>query len=235
MDATDVSPSGDGVGPDRDGPAPTETAKQMATAAGATVKQEMASFASAAQDKVQTVADEQRTAAAKAIGGFATAIQHAGEELADNDQTMAGQLIKQAADRLGDLAHAVSDTRPDEMLRGLRNFSRSNPVAFAACSALAGFAIARLVRSGVEPLAPAQPDMAPGAGAQQPSQSYAVTAPPGPSAGAPAAGLSPGQSQYASTPSPDLYAAPDRSSGVGATAPGPDALSLRGGGDDDLI
>ena len=152
MATTEVSPGGDGVQPQADRPEPAATAKQMATAAGSTVKQEIASFASAAQDKVQARVDEQRSTAARAIGDFAAAIQHAGDELADKDQSMAGHLIKQAADQLGQLAHTISDKKPEEMLSGLREFGRRNPAAFAACSALAGFAIGRLVRSSVEPV-----------------------------------------------------------------------------------
>lgn len=150
METTGVTPPTDGLS--RDGPEPAEAAKQMASAAGTTVKQEVASFAASAQDKAHAAVDEQRQTAAKAIGDFATAIQHAGDELAQNDQSMAGHLIKQAADRLGQLAHTVSDKRPEELLTGLRDFGRRNPAAFAAASALAGFAIGRLVRSSVEPM-----------------------------------------------------------------------------------
>ena len=151
MDTTEGSLPSDR--PERaDGPDPAGSAKQMASAAGAAVKQEVASFASAAQDKVQGQVEEQRKTAARAIGDFATAIQHAGDELADKDQTMAGHLIKGAADRLSDLARTVSDKRPDELLQGLRDFGRSNPAVFAACSVLAGLAVGRLLRSSVEPL-----------------------------------------------------------------------------------
>lgn len=135
-----------------DGADPTSSMKQMAGAAGNVVKQEAASFASAAKDKFQTQADEARETASKAIGDFATAIQHASDELAGKDQTMAAHLVKGAADRVGDLARTLSDKRPDEMLQGMREFGRRNPMALAAFGVLAGLAVGRLLRTSVEPL-----------------------------------------------------------------------------------
>lgn len=221
MDPTQASPSGDAVGEERDRVEPAETAKQMATAAGATVKQEIASFTSSAQDKVQAAAEDQRQTAAKAIGGFATAIQHAGDELAANDQSMAAHLIKQAGDRLSDLAHTVSDKRPEEVLQSLREFSRGNPVAFAAVSALAGFAIGRLVRSGVEPMDPAPSDAA--AGAIKPTLT--------PQDNGPSFALDQGGPGSGTAPNPQ----PDLSSGARSSAPIADGQSSQGGPDDDLL
>lgn len=144
-------PGGPSVGADSGrSPDPVATAKDMAGQAKDRVMQEAQSFAASAQDAVKDQTVRRKDAAGQAIGQFASAVRHAGDELAENDQSMAGHMIRQAADGLEGFARAVSDKRPEELLQGVRDFGRSNPVAFVAGAALAGFAIGRFFRSSAQ-------------------------------------------------------------------------------------
>jgi hypothetical protein len=122
----------------------------MAGAAKDRVQQEAAHFADSAKDTLRQTAEQQKASASEAIGDFSRAIRRAGEDLAQNDRTMAGHMVKQAADGLGDLAHTLADKRPEELVEVLRDFGRSNPVAFAAGAALLGIALGRVVRATAE-------------------------------------------------------------------------------------
>jgi hypothetical protein len=119
----------------------------MVTAAAATVKQEVATFASTVQDKAQDKIEDKKQVATKTMADFATAIRHAGDELAQHDQTAVGRVVKQAADGLEHLTRTVSEKRPEELLDAVREFGRSNPTAFIAGSVLLGVALGRFARS----------------------------------------------------------------------------------------
>lgn len=125
------------------GPSP----KDMASAAAATVKQEVATFASSVQDKAQDQIEDKKQIATKTMGDFASAIRSAGEELAQHDQTAVGRVVKQAADGLEHFTRTVSEKRPEELLDTVREFGRSNPTAFIAGSVLLGIALGRFARS----------------------------------------------------------------------------------------
>lgn len=131
-------------------PAGSDTApspKEMVTAAAATVKQEVASFASSVQDKAQDKIEDKKQVATKTMGDFASAIRLAGDELAQHDQSAVGRIVKQAADGLEHLTRTVSEKRPEELLDAVRQFGRSNPTAFIAGSVLLGVALGRFARS----------------------------------------------------------------------------------------
>ena len=125
----------------------TQSPKEMATAAAATVKQEVATFAASVQDKAKEQIDDKKEVATKTLGDFANAIRHAGDELAQHDQSAVGRVVKQAADSLEHLSRSVSEKRPEELLDAVREFGRNNPTAFIAGSVLLGVALGRFARS----------------------------------------------------------------------------------------
>jgi uncharacterized protein YukE len=121
--------------------------KELASAAAQGVKQEVASFASTAQEKVADQVEQHKQAASQTLGEFANAIRKAGDELAQHDQSMAGRVVKQAANGLETLSRSVTDKRPEELLDAVRNFGRQNPGAFIAGSVLLGIALGRFAKS----------------------------------------------------------------------------------------
>lgn len=111
------------------------------------VKQEAASFAASAQERLSDGADRQMDTAAQGLHVFAGAIRTAAEELAKQDQSVAGSLVKRAADGLEDLSRSLSSKDPEQLLDAVRQFGRDNPVAFAGASVLIGVALGRVARS----------------------------------------------------------------------------------------
>lgn len=121
--------------------------KEMVSAAGRAVKQEVSGIADYAGRKALDQIDSQKQAAVDTLGEFANALRQAGGELADHDRTLAGRMVKQAADGLEQFSRSVADKRPEEMLDAVRDFGRRHPITFVAGSVLAGVAIARFLRS----------------------------------------------------------------------------------------
>ena len=144
---TNADLGGAPAGPGPTGGADTSSPKEMAAAAVQTVKQEAATFADSAKDKVLEQVGQKKETASQTLGDFANAIRKAGDELAQHDQSMAGRMVKQAADGLEGISRSVSDKRPEELLEAVREFGRANPTAFIAGSVLLGLAIGRFARS----------------------------------------------------------------------------------------
>jgi hypothetical protein len=134
--------------------------KEMAASAAQTVKQEAASFAGEAREKVVDKLEQQKQSATHTLSDFANAIRKAGDELDQSDQSMATQLVRQAADGLEGLARSVTDKRPEELLDAVRDFGRRNPTAFIAGSVLAGIAIGRFLKSSSSSIESNTPPMA---------------------------------------------------------------------------
>jgi len=128
--------------------------KDLAAAASQTVKEEVATFAAAAQDKVLDKVEEKKETASETLSQFASAIRTAGDELAKHDQSMAGHMVKKAADGLESFTRSISDKRPEELVDAIRDFGRRNPGAFVAGALLAGLAVGRFLRSSASPEMP---------------------------------------------------------------------------------
>ena len=131
--------------------AASESPKAMATAAADAVKQEVATFAASAQEKVIGQVDEKKETATETLTQFASAIRNAGDELAQNDQSVAGRIVRQAADGLESFTRSMADKRPEELFDAVRDFGRRNPAAFIAGAVLAGLAAGRFLRSSSAP------------------------------------------------------------------------------------
>lgn len=103
--------------------------------------------ASAASAKTDLAA-RKATSAARSTS---SALRDAGDKLVqDNDApNWLGSAFQQAADGIADLAETVDGKEPQEMMRDVNGFARSNPTAFLAGAALAGFAAARFMKAGL--------------------------------------------------------------------------------------
>ena len=85
---------------------------------------------------------------------LAAAMRQYGEQaeaLADGRPSQAGPMpdyLRQASDRLEELAERVEERGPEGLLEDLQGFARRRPGAFLLGAAVAGFGIGRLVRAG---------------------------------------------------------------------------------------
>lgn len=107
--------------------------------------------ASDAQSHARQVAAEKaeklQDAAATHLRTFADAVRNAGEELAEKDPGPVSSLVRQAAEGLEQFSGALGRKSSGEMIDGVREFGRQNPLGFFAGSMLAGFALARFAGS----------------------------------------------------------------------------------------
>ncbi len=92
-------------------------------------------------------ADELQGAAASHLRTFADAVRSAGDELADKEPGPVSDLVRQAAEGLERFSGALENKSSSDMIGGVREFGRQNPVGFLAGSMLAGFALARFASS----------------------------------------------------------------------------------------
>ena len=125
-------------------------AKDAASQAMDTAKQQADQVASSVQSKAKDTLEHGKQTASQTLVDFAGAIRKAGDELAQHDQSLAGRLVKQAADGLEGLSHAVADKRPDELLDAVRDLGRRNPGAVVAGAVLIGLALGRFAKSSAK-------------------------------------------------------------------------------------
>ena len=192
--ATDTGSSHTGSG--------MEAAKENAEQLTERVKDRAADLKRKAEDTVQdmgararSAADEQKNVAAERVGGVAHALRVASDDLRDQGQPMVAEYSRHVAEGLESMAQSLSRRSVDDLVGGIEDFARQRPVAFMGGAMVAGFALARFMKSSAARRSER------GASYQRP---YA-------SAGSPAA-TSPGRRSHAGRR--------DVTSGAGATTPG---------------
>lgn len=114
-----------------------DDAKAAAGAAGAQAKE-------AAAEK----AEELQGMAASHLRNFAEAMRTASDELAAKDPGLVSDIVRQATQGLEQLSGSLERRSSVEMIDGVRDFGRQNPVGFLAGAMLAGFSLARFAGSG---------------------------------------------------------------------------------------
>lgn len=125
----------------------TGKAKELMGQAGQTLKAEVQSFASVAQERATTEAKKGVETAGRTLDAFANAVRKAGDELDQADQSPASRLVRQAADGLEGLSRGLAGKEPGELLETVRDFGRRNPIAFIGGAVLVGLALGRFVRA----------------------------------------------------------------------------------------
>lgn len=124
-----------------------ESAKDLARETASTVKTE-------AKDLAQKTAKQVQDVAAERIGSARESVADAGERLAstlqdsaDEARGLGAQALSGAANGLNSAATALRSQSLDDLAARAKDFARRNPGAFAAGAAVAGFAVARFLRS----------------------------------------------------------------------------------------
>lgn len=122
------------------------TVGEEATAAAAALKKEGAAMLDAAKERAQGMAQEGVRAGADQASGVARAIHRAADDLQQDSPALAST-IHDAAGAVDDMARALRDRSPGDMLRSIEDFARRQPLVFFGAAALAGFALARFARA----------------------------------------------------------------------------------------
>lgn len=115
----------------------------------AQVKAEASGVAGAVQERAAGFAEEQKHAGAEQAEGLARAVRRAAEELQGSSPQLA-HYVREAAESTGQLAQALRNRSVGDLVNGVEDFARRQPVAFFGATVLAGFALARFVKSSAE-------------------------------------------------------------------------------------
>jgi len=102
--------------------------------------------ASGATQKLRSAAEDQKNAGADFVSGIAGAVRRAAGEF-DDQIPLAGDYIRRAAEQIDGASDALRRRELAELFQGVQDFARRQPTAFLGASVLAGFAVARFLKS----------------------------------------------------------------------------------------
>jgi len=114
------------------------------------LKQEVHAATEQAKEQVRSAATHQKDAAAQQMDGFAHALMAASDDLRGRGQEFAAEYVREAASGLERASEAVREHDLDEIIANVEDFARRQPVAFLGGAVVAGFGIARLMRSSAD-------------------------------------------------------------------------------------
>lgn len=152
----------------------SETIGQQAQDTAEDVKRQARDAAARTRAEVHSMAVRQKQAAAGQVSGFAQALKSASVDLDGRGQQFAARYVEQAADGLERVSDALERRDPDDLLTGVEDFARRQPIAFMGGAVIAGFGLARLMKSSAARRRGVGPEMrthAPGAAPASPSPS----------------------------------------------------------------
>ena len=121
-----------------------EEASKAASEVKDKAKQAASDVAGTARDEMQGAFGDQKTAGVERLQGIAEAIGRAGDELG-KEVPFLGDAMDRAARELEDIAEAVRDRDPRELLGVAQDFARRQPALFAGAIGFVGFAAVRFL------------------------------------------------------------------------------------------
>jgi len=123
-----------------------EVPEQFASAAES-AKEQVGAAASSMKEKARAMADDQKAAGAERLSGFARAINVAADQLQD-ELPQAASYVREAAAKDDDVSTMIRERSIEDLMHEANRFARANTVAFFGISLVAGFALARFLKSG---------------------------------------------------------------------------------------
>ena len=99
------------------------------------------------RERARSLADEQKHAAVGRVEGIAHALRTASDELRDQGQPMVAEYSRYAAEGLESMAQSLDRREVGEFVENIEQFARERPVAFIGGAMVAGFALARFMKS----------------------------------------------------------------------------------------
>lgn len=116
----------------------------------AKLKEGRDTVASEAAGKARGFVGDGLTKSSDAVGNVAKLVGDTAAGLDDNLGTEYGDYARKAAGYLDDTAQKLATKDPDELIDDTRDFVRKSPGIALAGAAIVGFAIARLISSGLD-------------------------------------------------------------------------------------
>jgi hypothetical protein len=121
----------------------TERVKDKAT----DLKRQAKDTVQKAGESARSAADQQKNMAAERVGGVAHALRVASDDLEGRGHPQVAEYSRQVAEGLDSLAQSLSRRSVDDLVAGVEGFARERPVAFMGGAMMAGFALARFMKS----------------------------------------------------------------------------------------
>jgi hypothetical protein len=135
-----------------DGPQQQNSLKQKVSSEAERAKSKFAEAAAPMKQQAREFADRQRLAGAEQIGGVARAVHGAAEKL-EQDLPFAAEYVRQAAGTIEGAADKLKEQSVDDIAKSIADFARAQPLAFIGGAVLAGFVLARFLKSSGQPSA----------------------------------------------------------------------------------
>lgn len=124
--------------------------KDQAREAAAEMKEGAREMADDVKEQVRATAAKQKDAAAQQVDGWAHALKTASDDLRDRGQESASAWIRQAAVSLERASGTMRERDLDDLIGTVEDFARRQPVAFIGGAVIAGFGLARLIKSSAD-------------------------------------------------------------------------------------
>jgi hypothetical protein len=128
----------------------TAELRQQAREVTEEVKHEAYEAVEEAKEQARASAARQKDAAAQRMGGFAHALKTASDDLRQQGQAFAAEYVQQAAGGLERASDAMRERDLDDLIGSVEDFARRQPVAFLGGAVVAGFGLARLMKSSAD-------------------------------------------------------------------------------------
>jgi hypothetical protein len=99
------------------------------------------------RDRAASMVDQQKHAAVGRVEGIAHALRTASDELRDQGQPMVAEYSRYAAEGLESMAQSIDRREIGDVVNGIEQFARERPGVFFGGALVAGFALARFMKS----------------------------------------------------------------------------------------
>ena len=111
------------------------------------VGQEAGAVADQAKSAVRNLADRQKARVADRIGGVAQALEQTARSMEGQDSTV-GRYTAQVAEQVGRFSQSLKTREIDDLWADTEAFARRQPLLFIGGAMVAGFVLARMIKTG---------------------------------------------------------------------------------------
>lgn len=114
------------------------------------VRHHAADIAGRAKEQGKTILAQQKEAAAGQVDSVASAFRSTARQLEDENRADVGRYVGFAAERLESIGRQLRDKDVDSLIGDAQDLARRSPVAFFGGSVIAGFLLARFIKSSAD-------------------------------------------------------------------------------------
>jgi hypothetical protein len=125
----------------------TDQVKQQVKEKTVELKRQAKETAEDLRDRARSMADQQKDAAVGRVEGIAHALRTASDELRDQGQPMVAEYSRYAAEGLENMARSLDRRQVGDFVNSIEQFARERPGVFLGGAMVAGFALARFMKS----------------------------------------------------------------------------------------